>query len=125
MTELPKHIKTLFRRYDNNFTRMVESRGKCNQCGDIIQSKHTHDYVTCKCGSFSLDGGLSYVRCTFKHGPDSFTLMTKFKIKEHDAIQHMLSREERCEFGIGSMEERTELYEWIRMNNMFGQEIFL
>ncbi len=34
-------------------------------CGDIIQSKNRHDYVTCGCGNFSTDGGDSYVKCGF------------------------------------------------------------
>lgn len=35
---------------------------KCKLCGDIIESKHRHDFVTCKCGKISVDGGNSYQR---------------------------------------------------------------
>ena len=35
---------------------------KCAKCGDVIQSKHHHDFVTCKCGAVSVDGGSSYLR---------------------------------------------------------------
>lgn len=35
---------------------------KCKKCGDIIESKHVHDYVTCKCGAVSVDGGHEYLR---------------------------------------------------------------
>ena len=35
---------------------------KCLECGDIIQSKHVHNFVTCKCGKVSIDGGGDYAR---------------------------------------------------------------
>ena len=31
-----------------------------NKCGDIIESKFTHDYKECKCGAITIDGGLEY-----------------------------------------------------------------
>ena len=30
---------------------------RCKNCGDIIESKTVHDFVTCKCGNVSVDGG--------------------------------------------------------------------
>lgn len=35
---------------------------KCKKCGDIIQSKHRHDMVWCKCHSIAIDGGDDYFR---------------------------------------------------------------
>ena len=35
---------------------------KCSKCGDIIQSKHRHDFVRCKCGACFVDGGDDYTR---------------------------------------------------------------
>lgn len=35
---------------------------KCKLCGDIIESKSTHDLVWCKCGKCYIDGGKDYVR---------------------------------------------------------------
>jgi hypothetical protein len=32
----------------------------CKNCFTQIISRHGHDYVTCKCGEVSLDGGLNY-----------------------------------------------------------------
>jgi hypothetical protein len=29
---------------------------------DIIESKHRHDFVRCKCGKCFVDGGLDYCR---------------------------------------------------------------
>lgn len=37
---------------------------KCKKCGDIIESKNRHDFVTCKCGSVAVDGDNSYLRRT-------------------------------------------------------------
>ena len=36
----------------------------CNHCKVEIVSRHTHDYVVCKCdtGGISVDGGLSYLK---------------------------------------------------------------
>lgn len=35
---------------------------KCKACGDVIESKHRHDFRTCKCGEVSVDGGNDYQR---------------------------------------------------------------
>jgi hypothetical protein len=35
---------------------------KCLLCEDVIQSQYRHDFVTCKCGNLSVDGGVSYLR---------------------------------------------------------------
>lgn len=37
--------------------RYMRNRAKCKLCHDIIESFHQHDYVTCKCGEISVDGG--------------------------------------------------------------------
>ena len=34
---------------------------KCLICGDIIESKSTHDLVSCKCESCHIDGGNDYL----------------------------------------------------------------
>lgn len=30
---------------------------KCKKCNTVIRSKNLHNYVTCKCGAISIDGG--------------------------------------------------------------------
>ena len=42
--------------------KMICNKIKCKLCGDIIESKHTHDFVTCSCGACSADGGKEYIR---------------------------------------------------------------
>lgn len=39
---------------------------KCKICGDVIESKRRHEYVKCRCGACAVDGGLDYLRRTFK-----------------------------------------------------------
>lgn len=41
---------------------IVQNAVICNKCGDCIFSKNRHDFVTCKCGSISVDGGQTYLR---------------------------------------------------------------
>lgn len=38
----------------------------CQNCFQQITSAHQHDYVTCKCGGCSVDGGLSYQKLSGK-----------------------------------------------------------
>ena len=40
----------------------------CRKCGTLLESKFRHDFVTCSCGSLSLDGGLAYRRVLWKGG---------------------------------------------------------
>jgi hypothetical protein len=35
---------------------------RCRKCGDLIESKHRHDFVRCKCGAIAVDGGRDYLR---------------------------------------------------------------
>jgi len=36
------------------------NRARCRRCGDVIESKSRHDFVTCRCGAISVDGGDCY-----------------------------------------------------------------
>lgn len=45
---------------------ILRSRARCLDCGDVVESKHRHDFVTCSCGALFLDGGTDYVRCGYK-----------------------------------------------------------
>lgn len=42
--------------------KVIVNKIKCNLCGDEIESKHGHDFRTCKCGAVSVDGGKNYLR---------------------------------------------------------------
>lgn len=42
--------------------KIICNKAKCKKCGDIIESKHIHNYVRCSCGSISVDGGRAYLK---------------------------------------------------------------
>lgn len=41
---------------------IIINKIKCKKCGEIIESKHRHDFKFCKCGSVAVDGGKDYLR---------------------------------------------------------------
>lgn len=49
--------------------RIVKNSIRCKHCDDIIESKHRHHYISCKCGKVSADGGAAYLRRTFPKSP--------------------------------------------------------
>ena len=46
--------------------RIIKNAIQCKLCGEIIESKSRHMFVTCKCGACSVDGGHDYLRRCFK-----------------------------------------------------------
>ena len=44
----------------------MKNRAKCKLCGEILESFHRYDYVSCKCGEIAIDGGQDYFRCSAK-----------------------------------------------------------
>ena len=42
--------------------KIMKNAIRCNLCGDEIESTFTHQFVTCRCGSCSVDGGHEYQR---------------------------------------------------------------
>ena len=38
--------------------------GHCSACDTFIRSRNKHDYVTCRCGKSSVDGGSHYSKYT-------------------------------------------------------------
>ena len=75
--------------------KILRNRFKCNKCKDIIESKSRHDFVTCRCGAISCDGGHDYIRLGLKQG-----------IKDDDY-------EDLCEYGeeLPYSDEAVKLYE--------------
>ena len=45
---------------------IVQNEAKCGKCGDIIVSKHVHDFAECGCGAIFVDGGMEYLRRGFE-----------------------------------------------------------
>ena len=52
-------------------SKIITNKIKCKSCKDIIESKHRHDYRTCKCGKVSVDGGKDYLRRGFSGTQDA------------------------------------------------------
>lgn len=46
--------------------KILKNSIQCLECGDIIESKDRHDYVSCRCGNVSVDGGTDYLKRGFK-----------------------------------------------------------
>ena len=46
---------------------VVTNKAQCKLCGDVIESKHRHDFKWCKCGEIAVDGGKSYIKRAAKN----------------------------------------------------------
>lgn len=42
--------------------KIIVNAAKCKVCGDLITSKHVHDFNSCSCGNVCVDGGNEYLR---------------------------------------------------------------
>jgi len=50
---------------------------RCDQCREVIESLHRHDFKWCSCKSVAVDGGLDYRKRSTKDGA-SFTEMSEW-----------------------------------------------
>lgn len=50
----------------------------CKLCKSYIRSKNRHDFVSCKCGNVSVDGGSWYAKRSFKKEKDFTNIITYF-----------------------------------------------
>ena len=46
--------------------KIIKNSIRCKSCGDVLESKHVHDFVQCRCGACAADGGKDYLRRLFK-----------------------------------------------------------
>lgn len=58
---------------------IIHNKIKCNYCKQIIESKYRHDFVTCKCGRVSVDGGKDYLKRTFTESSDDYEDLTELR----------------------------------------------
>jgi hypothetical protein len=65
-------------------TVVVVNKCQCRQCGDVIESKHRHDFVSCKCGAIFTDGGKSYIRRGAKDFSDIIDMSESYE-EEYEA----------------------------------------
>ena len=59
--------------------RIMRNAIRCNLCGDVIESKHTHDFKWCKCRSVFVDGGQDYLRRGAVNSLDDFVELSKYE----------------------------------------------
>lgn len=62
---------------------IISNRAKCLICGDVIESKSVHDYVTCSCGRLSVDGGHEYIRRSF-YSEEEFVDLNEIEFEKED-----------------------------------------
>lgn len=59
-----------------NQIMIYRNSAKCLKCNEELISRSRHDYVTCKCGSLSVDGGRDYLKRRGKSGQYHETSIT-------------------------------------------------
>lgn len=88
---------------------IVQNAVNCLSCGDLIVSKHRHDFVTCTCGAVSVDGGQEYLRRVgdFANAVDlSWSLSDELYRDSADAVEEARNTG-RNKFGIANAVMRT------------------
>jgi hypothetical protein len=76
----------------------MRNRAKCKLCNDIIESFHHYDYVSCKCGEISIDGGMDVRRCMARNW-DNFLRVDDegneiiVKVKEKEELKPLNEKE--------------------------------
>ena len=43
-------------------TKIIRNSARCRRCGDEVESRYRHDFVSCSCGAIFVDGGHAYLR---------------------------------------------------------------
>ena len=58
------------RTIESKKVRIIRNMCRCAVCGDVIESKGVHDFVSCSCGHIFTDGGLEYLHRGFINPTD-------------------------------------------------------
>ena len=66
-------------------TKIIKNAIQCKMCGEVIESKHVHDFVQCKCGACAVDGGHDYLRRCFRDKDCYIDLSESIEISEEDS----------------------------------------
>ena len=65
--------------------KIIKKAIQCKLCGEVIESKHVHDFVQCKCGACAVDGGHDYLRRCFRDKDCYIDLSESIEISEEDS----------------------------------------
>ena len=68
--------------------KLVYNAVKCNECGDVLWSKHRHDFLKCSCEKTMNDGGLDYRRGSFSDSTD----MSIYSTDDFETVRKYLYR---------------------------------
>lgn len=64
--------------------RIIRNAAKCQKCGDVIESKSTHDLRWCQCRALGVDGGKDYVRRLGE--PADYLELTEYKVADKEKL---------------------------------------
>ncbi len=68
--------------------KIISNKIQCKHCGEIIESKRIHDFVICKCGACSVDGGTYHLSRSFAKSPKEDYIELS-EVKKETPIQNM------------------------------------
>lgn len=88
---------------------IISNKIKCNYCGDVIESKHVHDFKYCSCKRVFVDGGHEYMRRGFKE-KDDYTELSEYREATYEDKE-----KEREKNRLRELKERED---FIRIMNM-------
>lgn len=63
------------------------TRPNASTAGNVIESKHVHDFQACSCGRIFVDGGHDYLRWGFKSKDDFIDLSEVEEVEEDCGVQ--------------------------------------
>ena len=69
-----------------NAQHIISNQAECRICGEVIYSSSRHDYVTCRCGAISVDGGNAYLRHGWQQEGDFIDMSLTMDKGDFDAI---------------------------------------
>jgi hypothetical protein len=69
--------------------KVIRNACFCFLCGTLLESKSVHDFVYCRCGNLSVDGGLEYIKrgievITVRHG-----LPTYLELSQTEEVKYL------------------------------------
>ena len=78
--------------------KIIHNRIRCKVCGEILESKHRHDWVCCKCWKESggkkgvfVDGGKDYIRTG--GNPDTYELLCETRPYTDEEVDEYNNRQ--------------------------------
>lgn len=82
----------------------MRNRAKCKSCGDLLESFHRHDFVSCKCGEISIEGGEVVFKCFSKNWENFIRIdddgnEVSVKVVEKDNQEEPVHREKSYALG--------------------------